>query len=123
MSFIRIFVSSPGDCEAERHVLDEVVARINESEGDRTGRHLRLFKWEDDVIPRIGMAPQGVVDDQTPLCDIYLGIMSSRFGGDGTRESGTKAEFDRALKSVNDKTQTWMLFYFNDTPPPAKSAA
>lgn len=123
LSIIRIFVSSPGDCESERKVLEEVVTRINESEGERTGRTLRLFKWEADVVPRIGMAPQGVVDDQTPLCDIYLGIMSSRFGGDETRESGTKAEFDQALKSVNDKTQMWMLFYFNDAPPRAKTAS
>ncbi len=123
MSIVRIFVSSPGDCEPERKVLEEVIARINASDGERTGRQLRLFKWENDVIPRIGLAPQDVVDDQTPLCDIYLGIMSSKFGGDGTRESGTEIEFRQALKNISDKTQAWMLIYFNDDPPRAKSAA
>jgi len=123
LSFIRIFVSSPGDCEPERNVLDEVIARINETEGNLTGRQLKLFKWEDNVIPRLGLAPQDVVDDQTPLCDIYLGIMSSRFGGGGKRASGTEKEFRNALENVNAKTQAWMLFYFNDDPPQPKSVA
>jgi hypothetical protein len=78
MRRIRIFVSSPRDCVQERLVLDEVVERINRSESERTGIHLRTFKWEDDVVPRIGPPPQTVVDEQTPLCDIYVGIMSSR---------------------------------------------
>jgi hypothetical protein len=122
MRLIRIFVSSPGDCVAERAVLDEVVDRINDSEGERAGLFLRLFKWEDDVVPRIGSPPQTVVDEQTPLCDIYLGIMSSRFGGDGTRESGTEHEFRRALERWGDTAQPWVLFYFNDEPPRAKSS-
>jgi ABC-type amino acid transport substrate-binding protein len=122
VAFVRIFVSSPGDCEPERNLLDEVAERINRSEADRTGIFLRLFKWEDEVVPRIGPPPQRVVDDQTPLCDIYLGIMSSRFGGDGTRESGTEVEFRRALRDFGDKGQPWVLFYFNDDPPRPRSA-
>ena len=120
---VRIFVSSPGDCEAERKILDEVVERINRSEGDRAGILLRLFKWEDDVVPRIGPPPQAVVDAQTPLCDVYLGIMSSRFGGDGTRESGTEVEFRRALQRFGEEGQPWVLFYFNEDPPRPNSAA
>lgn len=123
MRRIRIFVSSPGDCAQERQVLDEVIERINRSDSDRTGLYLQTFKWEDDVVPRIGPPPQTVVDEQTPLCDIYLGIMSSRFGGHGTRESGTEQEFRQALKRFGGTGQPWMLFYFNDLPPRAKSAA
>src|SRR5688572_4331016 len=98
MSFIRIFVSSPGDCDEERQVLDRVVERINNDQDDNGGPRLKLFKWEVDVVPQIGRPPQTVVDDQTPLYDIYLGIMSSRFGGDGTRESGTEVEFRKAVQ-------------------------
>ena len=105
MRELRIFVSSPGDCAQERALLDEVVERINKSELDRSGILLRTFAWEHDVVPRIGPPPQGVVDEQTPLCDIYIGIMSARFGGDGTRESGTEQEFREALTRFGDSGQ------------------
>ncbi len=90
---IRVFVSSPGDVTQERELLDEVAAALNESEGPAHGVTIELFKWEDDVVPQIGPKPQQVVDAQTPRYDIYLGIMSARFGGGGTRE-----EFRDALK-------------------------
>ena len=38
------------------------------------GAHLKLFRWEGQVVPRIGPAPQDVVVEQTLACDIYLGI-------------------------------------------------
>ena len=63
----------------------------------RSGILLRTFAWENNVVPRIGPPPQSVVDEQTPLCDIYVGIMSARFGGEGTRESGTEQEVRAAL--------------------------
>jgi ABC-type amino acid transport substrate-binding protein len=123
MPLIRIFVSSPGDCERERNVLEEVLDSINRSDRDRTGITLASFRWEVNVVSRIGLPPQEVVDDQTPLCDIYLGIMSSRFGGDGARESGTESEFRLALKQFTSLKRPWVLFYFNEAPPRAKSAA
>src|SRR5262245_8322536 len=114
MRQVRIFVSSPGDCAHERALLDEAVERINQSDMERSGIILRTFKWEDDVVPRIGPPPQAVVDDQTPLCDIYVGIMSARFGGEGTRESGTEQEFRQALSRFGDSGKPWILFYFNE---------
>jgi len=78
MRQVRIFVSSPGDCAQERALLDEAVERINKSEVDRSGILLRTFAWENDVVPRIGPPPGKVIDEQTPLCDIYVGIMSAR---------------------------------------------
>jgi hypothetical protein len=88
-------VSSPGDCAQERALLDEAVDRINRTELARSGILLRTFAWENDVVPRIGPPPGDVVDEQTPTCDIYVGIMSARFGGDDTRGSGTEEEFGR----------------------------
>jgi formylglycine-generating enzyme required for sulfatase activity len=116
MRQVRIFVSSPGDCAQERALLDEAVERINKSEMDRSGILLRTFKWEDDVVPRIGPPPGGVIDEQTPFCDIYVGIMSARFGGDGTRESGTEQEFRDALTRFGHSGRPWILFYFNEQP-------
>ena len=63
---IRIFVSSPGDVAEERKVLDEVVARINRTDGQARNVRLEVFKWETHVVPRIGPNAQQVVDEQMP---------------------------------------------------------
>jgi hypothetical protein len=90
---IRVFVSSPGDVAEERKVMDEVVAAINRTDGQAGGFRLELFRWEDHVTPQIGPKPQKVVDDQTPVYDVYLDIMSTRFGG-----GGTSKEFRDAMR-------------------------
>jgi Domain of unknown function (DUF4062) len=115
---IRVFVSSPGDVQAERDVLDEVVASINRTEGQAHGVRLELFKWEENVTPQIGPKPQQVVDAQTPAdYDIYLGIMSTRFGTPtGGYGSGTEKEFKDALKKWKTARSPWITFYFDDDP-------
>ena len=116
---LRIFVSSPDDVQEERDVLEEVVRDINNTDAQERGLQLKTFRWEKDVTPRIGPPPQKVVDEQTPDCRIYLGILSARFGtpteGFG---SGTEKEFRSALKSWGKQGTPWILFYFNDDPPP-----
>jgi hypothetical protein len=114
VSVIRVFVSSPGDVAEERAVLDEVVAAINRTDGRRQGFRLELFKWEEAVTPRIGPKPQQVIDEQTPLYDIYLGIMSTRFGTPtGRYGSGTEGEFRQALEDWEKAGAPWITFYFN----------
>ena len=54
---VRVFVSSPGDMAEERRVLNEVVERINGTQGRASGVRLELCKWEDDVVPQIGPRP------------------------------------------------------------------
>ena len=113
---VRVFVSSPGDCEAERVVLDEVVQRINETP-PTAGVRVELFKWERNVAPQIGPPAQKVVDDQTPACGIYLGIMRHRFGTPtGKHGSGTEKEFRDSLKRWAKLGEPWILFYFSDEP-------
>jgi hypothetical protein len=113
---IRVFVSSPGDCEAERLVLDEVVGRINRTQGMITPVRLELFKWKENVVPQIGDGPQPVIDRQTPPYDIYLGIMGTRFGTPtGRFGSGTEKEFFDALKRYRQHKRPWILFYFNES--------
>ena len=98
---IRVFVSSPGDVVEERSALEDVIARINRTDGEPQGIRLQTFRWERDVVPHIGPAPQAVIDDQAPLCDVFLGIMSARFGGDAARESGTESELRHAVDRWN----------------------
>lgn len=114
---VRVFVSSPGDVAAERNVMKELVEGINRSDGQAGGFRLELFRWEDDVVPQLGPKPQQVVDSQTPVYDIYVGIMSSRFGTpSGRYGSGTEKEYKDALKNWKSAGAPWITFYFDDAP-------
>ena len=118
VDLIRVFVSSPGDVAAEREALEEVVRQINRLEGRAQSLTLQTFRWEKDVVPQVGPPPQEVVGKQTPSCDIYLGILSTRFGTPTEKfGSGTEQEFRQALAAWEDKGHPWIMFYFDDTPP------
>ena len=108
---IRVFVSAPGDVQAECDVLDEVVASINRSEGQARGVRLELLKWEEHVAPQIGLKRQPVADAQTPACDICVGIMSTRFSSGGTEQA-----FRAALAMWETAGTPWITFYFDDDP-------
>ncbi len=115
IKLVKIFVSSPCDVEEERNVLDEVIDRINRTDGEKMGIRLEVVKWESNVVPQIGPPPQHVVDDQTPEYGIYLGIIAKRFGTptDGFG-SGTEAEFRDALERFYNVGKPWILFYFKE---------
>ncbi len=118
VQIITVFVSSPGDVSEERAVMDEICASINRTEGRARRFRLELFRWEHDVARQIGPKPQQVVDRQTPVYNIYLGIMSTRFGTptDGCG-SGTEKEFNDAVKKWKKAGTPWITFYFRDDPP------
>src|SRR5262245_50672970 len=117
---IRIFVSSPSDVDKEREALEEVVGRINATDGRRHGFRLEVFEWKQ-IVPRIGPGPQQVIDDQTPHYDVYVAIFSSRFGTPiDDYGSGTEKEFRDALGQWARTAKGWILVYFNDDPPAPK---
>jgi hypothetical protein len=114
---IRVFVSSPDDVMSERAVLDEVVASINQTEGQSYGVRLELFKWEEHIVPQIGPGRQDVMDRQVPEYHIYLGIMSTKFGDPtGDHGCGTEKEFSDALKKWKQADTPWITFYFDAQP-------
>jgi ubiquinone/menaquinone biosynthesis C-methylase UbiE len=119
---IRVFVSSPNDVKAERDLLDGVVDEINRTMGDAGSFVLQLFKWERNVIPQIDQTPQGVIDNQMPDCDVYLGILRTRFGTPtGNCGSGTEQEFRAALERFNSQGKPWISFYFYNGPVELRS--
>lgn len=114
---IRVFVSSPGDVEKERKAMDGVVQRLNREPSIRDRAQVRLWKWEEDAIPEMGPSPQDVINRQTPLFEVYLGIMAGRFGTRTARfGSGTEEEFRCALDRWRQARVPRILFYFSDNP-------
>jgi hypothetical protein len=115
VQLVKIFVSSPADVWRERQLLEDIVRRVNETQATTDGFLFELVRWEQHVVPRVGPEAQKVVDEQTPSYDVYLGIMSQRFGTPtGEHGSGTEAEFRDALRSWRQHGSPWILFYFDD---------
>ena len=66
--------------------------------GQTVGVRLELWKWKGQLVPQIGPLCQTVLDAQTPAYDVYLAIMSNRFGTPTeTHGSGTDQEFRDAV--------------------------
>jgi len=113
---ILLFVSSPGDVQAERSVVDTVVDELNRGIARDKGLLLRTLRWERDSIPA-GLPSQEAIDSQFPEYHVYIGILWKRFGTPTpTADSGTESEFRDALQSFRTKASPWIMFYFCERP-------
>jgi len=113
---IRLFLSSPGDVEAERQRVHAVVVQIQHMLGSRLGFFLELIEWETHVAGDMGR-PQEVINSQIGDYDIFVGIMWKRFGTPtGIAESGTEEEFNSAYANWQQFKRPRILFYFSDVP-------
>jgi HAD superfamily hydrolase (TIGR01509 family) len=113
---ILVFVSSPGDVQAERKEVDVVVDELNRGIARDKGFVLRALLWERDSIPA-GVPSQEAIDSQLPEYHIYIGILWRRFGTPtATASSGTESEFRDAFHSFKTKGSPWIMFYFCERP-------
>jgi hypothetical protein len=113
---IRLFLSSPGDVEAERQKVHEAVAQINRILGNRLGCYVEVIDWKTHVTPDMGR-PQAVINSQIGPYDIFVGIMWKRFGtSTGIAGSGTKEEFDIAYTNWQSFGRPRIMFYFSQAP-------
>lgn len=60
---IRVFISSPGDCESERESVLRVLDELNRTAGERENFFFSPIRWED-MAPGLGFNPQTVIDEQ-----------------------------------------------------------
>jgi len=119
---IRVFVSSPGDLGSARDCVDEVLERINRDPAVAAQVRLEAWKWETDAAPYMGPTAQEAIDWQTPPFEIYLGLMSARFGHATDKfGSGTEQEFQQALQRWQETGRPRILFYFDENAKPGTS--
>lgn len=114
---LTVFVSSPSDVSVERGLVDKAIENINKIKANALGYQLETIKWEDDILPTFGDEPQNIIDDQVAgKFDIFLGIMSTRFGTPTSKaSSGTQQEFEQALaRKSSDPSSLEILFYFQE---------
>lgn len=112
---LRVFIASPGDCEAERSVVRNVAERFNATLG-HSGFRLRTTGWEG-VNPDFGR-PQSLINPLVDECDIFIGVLNRRLGSPtGTHESGFVEEFERALQRRRSSgTSPHVAVFFKQVP-------
>ena len=113
----KCFISSPGDCNEEREICEQVIKEINNGLAQYLGINFKPFMWEYDVLPDMGKNGQEIIDEYIKKSnyDIFIGLMKNRFGHPTKKAgSGTEHEFNDALerkkKSNNDIPK--IIFFF-----------
>jgi len=115
---IRVFISSPGDCDAERDAVSRVLDELNRTAGDHERIFFQAVRWED-MAPGLGSDPQAVIDGQLGDYNVLVGIMWIRFGTPipGGAGSGTEHEAQQAIATWTRIGEPRVMFYFKQDPP------
>ena len=75
---IRVFLSSPGDCQPEGDGVLRILDEMNRTIGERERLFFQLVRWED-LPPGLGSNPQAVIDEQLGAYNVLIGVMWMRF--------------------------------------------
>lgn len=118
LQILQIVLSSPGDVEEERKVMEAVIDELNRGVAADRKLRLELSRWETDAYPGFhAEGPQGLIDPILRIedCDILLGIFWKRFGTP-TKDalSGTEHEIRTAIKSWGQYKRPQIMIYFKE---------
>jgi len=109
---IRIFISSPSDVNTERQEVQEVIDELNRTLGEHNGFVLFPLTWEKNTYPSVETYSQDAINKQIDDYDIFVGIMSNRYGSPTPNAgSGTEEEFNSAYEK-RDSVQ--IMFFFKN---------
>jgi TPR repeat protein len=110
---LRVFLASPGDVQHERNLLPEIVKALNKRATARTGKRLRLVRWEEDVLIGPGEETQQVIDRQITEAHITIVIFWKRLGQLTNKgQAPTVEEFHRAVRHWRRDRRRHVLVYF-----------
>lgn len=109
---IRVFLSSPSDVQIERSKVFKIADELNKNMSQVLGRRLEIVGWEE-VVPSISRYAQNVINEQIGEYDIFLGILSIRFGTPTPNAgSGTEEEFNLAYDRYKQGKLADICFFF-----------
>ena len=111
----RCLLVSPGDVEAERGAVSELVGQWNAQVGPVLGCRVELVRWETHAVPDASDEPQKVLNRQiVDDCDFGMAVFWARLGSaTSSHKSGSVEEIDRLLERG-----ARVLIYFNVAPIP-----
>ena len=110
MKVLRVFLASPTDLADERKATKDLVDRLNLTIR-QTGWTIELLAWENR-LPGFGR-PQAQINEDVDACDLFLGILSHRWGSpSGNFTSGFEEEFERAVsrRRQSESPEIWIYF-------------
>ena len=115
---LRLMIASPGDVQAERGIVREVVTDWNSTNGAHRGTMLLAVGWETDVAPEMGDAPQRIIDNRILKdADLLVGMFWTRLGTPtASYASGAVEEIEEHLKAGKPA-----MLYFSSAPAPLDS--
>lgn len=123
----KIFISCPGDVEAEKDRLFEFF-RSAETALTKKGipGNLVPLYWKNIVHQYDGVRGQTVINKEFDEYDHYIGILAARFGTPTTTEagitygSGTEEEFRIAVGKKNANGELGLYFFFKNVAEPTE---
>jgi hypothetical protein len=115
---LRLMIASPGDVQAERSIVREVVGEWNSTNGAHANVMLLAVGWETDVAPEMGDAPQKIIDKRILAnADLLVGMFWTRLGTPtASYASGAVEEIEEHLKAGKPA-----MLYFSSAPAPLDS--
>jgi hypothetical protein len=122
---IRVFLSGPSDVENEKGTVKYLCNEINQELRDECKVNLLPLDYKESVIPQLGPRIQDVIDESIGEYEVYIGILSKRFGtppGGHHPEtgadygSGTEREFEDAYSRWKLCNEPIISFYFDKDP-------
>lgn len=105
----QILIASPGDVQAERDVITEVIHEWNYLNSREKGIVLLPLRWETHSAPELNERPQVVINRQVvDQCDMAVGVFWTRMGTPTeVAASGTAEEVQR----VGEAGKPVMLYF------------
>ena len=115
---LRLMIASPGDVQAERSIVREVVSEWNSTNGPHSSVMLLAVGWETDVAPEMGDAPQKIIDKRIlGKSDLLVGMFWTRLGTPtASYASGAVEEIEEHIKLGKPA-----MLYFSSAPAPLDS--
>ncbi len=109
----RVMIASPGDVQAERNIVREVLNEWNSVNGARRQQMLLPLGWETDVAPEMGDQPQNIINKRILAdADMLIGIFWTRIGTPTANyASGAVEEIEEHLKAKRPA-----MLYFSAAP-------
>ena len=110
---LRLMIASPGDVQAERAIVREVVTEWNSTNGAHRNLMLLATGWETDVAPEMGDAPQDIIDKRLLTnADMLVGMFWTRLGTPtASYASGAVEEIEEHIKAGKPA-----MLYFSSAP-------
>ena len=117
MTIVRVFLASPSDLHDERTAAPEVVTQANAMLRE-VDCILELCVWQDRS-PGFGR-PQDQINEDVDRCDLFVGIVSHRWGSPtGEYSSGFEEEFERAVSRRRESGSPEIFLYFKHLDDPS----